>query len=305
MDVVDLRTRMVGHNRLELLLFRLSPKQLFGINVFKVREVLKCPPLNQMPNAHPFIRGVANIRGVTLPILDLSQATGNEPLDQLHRRFLIISEYNVSTQGFLVYSVERIINTKWEHIHAPPAGAGASNYLTAVTHLDDQLVAILDVEKVLAEVRPPQEQVTPGLLSESDIAAVRGLRVLVADDSSVARKQMQRCVEPLGIELVFFTNGAEALRHLRDLADAGIDVTRHYSLMVSDIEMPEMDGYTLTAEIRRDPNLRALRILLHTSLSGVFNRLMVEKVGADDFLPKFSTDHLANRIVDHLKLAKA
>ncbi|WP_372868427.1 chemotaxis protein CheW, partial [Pseudomonas sp.] len=133
MDSVNQRTQLVGQNRLELLLFRLDGGQLYGINVFKVKEVLQCPKLTIMPKSSPVVRGVASIRGGTIPILDLSMATGRPPLQDLKNSFVIITEYNTKVQGFLVHSVERIVNMNWEEIHPPPKGAGRDHYLTAVT----------------------------------------------------------------------------------------------------------------------------------------------------------------------------
>ena len=106
--------------------------------------------------------GVANIRGGTIPILDLSMATGSAPLANIDNSFVIITEYNTKVQGFLVHSVERIVNMNWESIHPPPKGTGRDHYLTAVTHLDDKMVEIIDVEKILAEVAPTSEVISEG-----------------------------------------------------------------------------------------------------------------------------------------------
>ena len=146
LDSVNQRTQLVGQNRLELLLFRLAGKQLYGLNVFKVKEVLQCPPLNQIPKRHPVVRGVAHIRGGTISIMDMNLATGHGPLGDLENCFVIITEYNRSTQGFLVSKVERIINMNWEHIHPPPKGSGNENYLTAVTEVEGQLVEIIELK---------------------------------------------------------------------------------------------------------------------------------------------------------------
>ncbi|MEB0207483.1 chemotaxis protein CheV [Pseudomonas sp. CCC3.1] len=303
MDAVNQRTQLVGQNRLELLLFRLDGPQLYGINVFKVREVLQCPKLTVMPKSHPVVCGVASIRGATIPILDLAMATGAGGLKDQSNPFVIITEYNTKTQGFLVRSVERIVNMNWEEIHPPPKGAGRDHYLTAVTRLDNQLVEIIDVEKVLAEVSPSPENISHGVVDVETQAKALSLRVLTVDDSSVARKQVARCLQSVGVEVVSLNDGRQALDYLRKMADEGKDPAQEFLMMISDIEMPEMDGYTLTAEIRHDPRMQNLHIILHTSLSGVFNQAMVKKVGADDFLAKFRPDDLASRVVDRIKAA--
>ncbi|OHC68930.1 MAG: chemotaxis protein CheW [Pseudomonadales bacterium RIFCSPLOWO2_02_FULL_63_210] len=297
MDSVNQRTQLVGQNRLELLLFRLDGGQLYGINVFKVKEVLQCPKLTIMPRSSPVVRGVASIRGGTIPILDLSMATGRPPLQDLKNSFVIITEYNTKVQGFLVHSVERIVNMNWEEIHPPPKGAGRDHYLTAVTRLDKELVEILDVEKILAEVAPTSEVISAGVVDAETQSKALSKHVLIVDDSSVARKQVIRCLQTVGVEVTALNDGRQALDYLRNMADEGRHPGQELLMLISDIEMPEMDGYTLTAEIRSDARMQKLHILLHTSLSGVFNQAMVKKVGADDFLPKFRPDDLAARVV--------
>lgn len=301
MDSVNQRTQLVGQNRLELLLFRLNGSQLYGINVFKVKEVLQCPRLTVMPKSSQVVRGVANIRGGTIPILDLSMATGRQGLRDIANSFVIITEYNTKVQGFLVHSVERIVNMNWEEIHPPPKGTGRDHYLTAVTRVDKQLVEIIDVEKILAEVAPTPEDISEGVLDADTQARAVTKRVLVVDDSSVARKQLVRCLETVGVEVLALNDGRQALEYLRQMVEAGGHPGSDLLMVISDIEMPEMDGYTLTAEIRHDPRMQDLHILLHTSLSGVFNQAMVKKVGADDFLAKFRPDDLAARVADRIK----
>jgi two-component system chemotaxis response regulator CheV len=296
LDTVDQRTQLVGQNRLELLLFRLEGPQIYGINVFKVREVLQCPKLTELPKRHPVVRGIAHIRGGTISVMDMNLAMGNCPLEDIDNCFVIISEYNMMVQGFLVKAVERIVNLNWENIHPPPKGAGRGSYLTAVTELDNKIVEIIDVEKILSEVAPAREEFQPVVQDVPEPARLSELSVLVADDSSVARKQIRRCVEQMGLTVHTVNDGKAALTHLRELADAGEDVTKKYVMLISDIEMPEMDGYTLTANLREDNRLAGLHILLHTSLSGVFNQAMVKRVGADDFLPKFKPEVLAEKV---------
>ena len=296
LDSVNQRTRLVGQNRLELLLFSLGGNQLYGINVFKVKEVLQCPPLNELPKRNSVVRGVAHIRGATISIMDLKLATGLSPLADLENCFVIITEYNRSTQGFLVKGVERIINMNWGDIHPPPKGVGNSNYLTAVTEVDGRLVEIIDVEKVLSEVSPMRENVSAEIIqnAQEDISVQK--HVLIVDDSSVARKQIDKVVQSLGMKTTLRKDGQEALDFLAELLEQDKDPYHELLMIISDIEMPEMDGYTFTAEIRANPALSNLHIVLHTSLSGVFNEAMVKKVGANDFIAKFNPDELASRV---------
>jgi len=302
MDGVDQRTQLVGHNRLELLLFRLDSKQLYGINVFKVKEAIPCPPLTKLPHSHPVVSGAAHIRGHAISIFDLARGIGRPPVEDLNKSFVIITEYNRSIQGFLVRDIVRIINTSWADILPPPTASGRNNYMTAITKLDGELIQIIDVEKVMAEVIGADEMVSDDLVD--DFAAKNAEQrphILVADDSSVARNQVKRAMEQIGVDTTIVRDGKEALEQLQAWVDEGIDVKNHISMLISDIEMPEMDGYTLTTEIRKDPNLQDIKILLHSSMSGTFNNNMVDKVGADKFIPKFSPDDLAIAVQELLE----
>lgn len=301
MESVNQRTQLVGQNRLELLLFRLDGEQIYGINVFKVKEVLQCPKLTNLPQSSAVVRGVAHIRGGTIPILDLSMATGNPPIENLQDRFVIITEYNIRVQGFLVKGVERIINMNWEDIQPPPKGTGHEHYLTAVTKYNDELVEIIDVEKILAEVSPVDDDISEELVTEEVAQQAAELEIMIADDSKIARKQITKTLERIGFKVSQFNDGKEAHDHLLELVDQGIKPAEKYPILISDIEMPEMDGYTLTAAIRGNPQLQDMFVVLHTSLSGVFNKAMVSKVGADDFLAKFQPDMLGQLVIERLK----
>ena len=277
LESIDRSSQLAGHNRLALLLFRLDERQIFGINVFKVQEVLTVPPMVKMPGAHPLVRGVADLRGGIVPIIDLALALG-EPPDS-RAAHVIVTEYNRSVQGFLVRAVERIMHVDVAAVHPPPGGAGDTGYLTAITRHGDELVEIVDVEGLGA-----------------------GVRVLVVDDSRVARAQIEKLLHQLGVDCTLVNDGREALRHLQALAEHG-PLAEQLLMVISDIEMPGMDGYSLTTEIRRDPRLRELYVLLHTSLSGVFNKAMVQKVGANRFIAKFGADELAGAVVERLQAA--
>ncbi len=294
LDQVDKRTNLVGENRLEILMFRLHGRQIFGINVFKVQEVLSCPRLTNIPQAHSATRGLATIRNKTVPVIDLAAAIGQRPLEASPDNLIIITEYNGTVQAFLVDAVERIVNLNWQNIKAPPKGVGRNNYLTAVTEVDEKLVEIIDVEKILSEIigedmflEDAQE-----LLDKDG----NTMKFLIADDSLVARNQVQRTLEQIGVECVVTTTGKEALDILKEKVNDGIDVADEFKLLISDIEMPEMDGYTLTSEIRSDDRMKNLNIMLHSSLSGGFNENMTIKVKADKFIPKFKAEELVVEI---------
>jgi two-component system, chemotaxis family, chemotaxis protein CheV len=298
LEGMDLRNMVAGQNRLELLLFRLQGRQMFGINVFKVKEVVQCPKLSRPPGFHPVIRGIANLRGNNIPVMDLSQAIGVPKMGEPTDYFIIITEYNRRMLAFLVGAVERIINTHWEDIQPPPKGLGRSSYMTAVTEIEGELVEIIDVEKVLSEVLGIEEELTAPV--EATGADLAKWKLLVVDDSMVARHQMKRVLDEIGIEVIMAKDGDAALKMLQGWSKEG-KVSDWLAMVISDIEMPKMDGYSLVTAIREDSKLADLYVILHSSLSGVFNEDMVKKVGADHFLAKFVPDELAGQITERLK----
>lgn len=306
LNSVDQRTNLVGENRLELLLFSLNSRQLFAINVFKVREVIKVPPLTKMPGAHHNVTGVATLRGVPVPIIDLRQAIGFPPSRmEKPEQNLIITEYNRTTQGFLVGQVRNIVNTAWTEIEPPPKSAGRANYLTAITQIKDQdqtkIVEIIDVEKVLAEIIDYDVSISAEVLDHDIIGEMAGRNVLIVDDSSTARNQIKDTLSQLGLNIIECRDGLEALTLLKSWCDDGKDVTKELLMMITDAEMPEMDGYRLTHEVRNDPRMKDLFITLNTSLSGSFNEAMVEKVGCNRFISKFQPDLLVGVAQERLR----
>ncbi|MCQ8180806.1 chemotaxis protein CheV [Methylomonas sp. SURF-1] len=303
LDGVDQRTKLAGHNRFELLLFKLVSRQRFGINVFKVQEVIQCPPLTQIPNSHSVICGVAHLRGKTIPVLDLSMAIGMRPLQRDAGCYVIVTEYNRSIQGFLVGSVDRIINIGWEQVKAPPTGTGKESYLTAVTEIEGELIEVIDVEKVMKEVIGGREEASAETIDQNVMS--QNDHILVVDDSSVARNQVKRVCEQIGIECTLLKDGQEAWDHLCGLVAEGTKIEQRYSMIISDVEMPRMDGYTLATKIKSDPNMKHIYLILHTSLSGVFNTAMVQKVGANEFLAKFDPDSLMQSIQKQLRTSHA
>ncbi|MFT4607484.1 MAG: two-component system chemotaxis response regulator CheV [Urechidicola sp.] len=307
MASVDQRTQLAGRNRLELLMFRLGGQQLYGINVFKVREVLQCPRLSKVPKSHPVVRGISNIRGQTISIMDLSMAIGGPPIQDVGNSFVIISEYNCSVQGFLVQGVDRIVNLNWKDILSPPSvTAAGSSYLTAVTHVDGVMVEVIDVERVMHEVIGSKEDLSQVVRDQVEQTNAEKNLILVSDDSMVARKQVCKTLEnDMSLETITTKDGKQALDLLKDWADSKDPRLDRLAMVISDIEMPEMDGYTFTTEVRADERLKHLYIVLHTSMSGVFNQTMVDKVGANKFIAKFDPDVLGQAVIDAMKLPLA
>ena len=306
MSSIDQRTKLVGENRLELLMFKLGSRHTFALNVFKIREVITVPLMNQMPGSHHNLKGVTNYRGASIPVIDLRAAikiTANEKEYQAGN--VIITEYNRSVQGFLIGSVMHIINTSWSDIQPPPSSAGKNNYLTAITQVEvdgkNELVEIIDVEKVLAEIVEYDTTISEDVLDSEVAAHLKGKRILIVDDSSTARWQIRETLIQLGLEIIEQNDGLKALNLLKSWADEGKTVTDEILMMFTDAEMPEMDGYRLTAEVRQDPRMSNLFIALNTSLSGSFNEAMVEKVGCNRFISKFQPDLLVDVVQQRMR----
>ena len=299
LDRIDQRTRLAGHNRLALLLFRLGGRQLFGVNVFKVQEVLRRPGLFRVPGLPEQFAGVADVRGRSVPVLDLGLAIAHPERANDTPAYMVVTEFNRSVQGFLVSEVERIVNIAVEDIHPPPDLGAEGSYLTAVTRYQGELIQVIDVESVLADIS--QARMDAELPPEYALPAdAPPMQVLVVDDSRVARQQIRSVLDQLGVGVTLLSDGRQALDHLLQLHASGEPPSQRYAMIVSDIEMPAMDGYTLTTEIRRHPGLADLFVLLHTSLSGVFNTSMVQSVGANAFVAKYSPHELAEYVLKRL-----
>lgn len=300
---VDGRTRLAGANQMELLLFHVGTGEVFGINVFKVREVMKLPALTRMPEADPRIEGMANIRGTMVPVIGLRRTLGLEGDGAAGDGAgnLIVTEYNMSLQAFHVSGVDRILRLSWTQVKPPPVlvRESAKGGVTAVAMLDDgQMVLILDVEKILADLCPrADDEVYAGV---QPLADGRRRRVLFADDSSVARTQIKKTLERMGIAYIQAVTGQEAWSRLQELAaraeQEGKPLRDEIQLILSDVEMPDMDGFTLTKQIRSDPRFAWLPVILHSSLTGVCNTDRGKAVGATDYVAKFEPKTLGDVI---------
>ena len=277
---VDARTGLAGTNQMELLLFHVGTSEVFGINVFKVREVMKFPVLTRLPEADPRVEGMANIRGTTVPVIGLTKiivGLTSAQSGQTSEGKLIVTEYNGSLQAFHVAGVDRILRLSWTQIKSPPplVRNNTKGAVTAVAMLEDgRMVLILDVEKILAEMSPKSDdEVFAGMELRPE---VKNKRVLFADDSAVARTQIRKTLERLSVSYVQATTGQEAWERLLEIADkamqAGKSVRDEIQIVLSDIEMPDMDGFALTKHIRSDPRFTDIPVILHSSLTGTCNK---------------------------------
>jgi len=309
MQSVDERTRLAGANRLEVLLFSLGKdnetnrEEVFGINVFKIREVMHVPEVTQAPDMPTGVKGMVCLRGDMIPVIDLVHFCNLNMTEE--PKVLIVTEFNRKTQGFLVNSVEQILRMEWNEIKVPPAMLAnrMGGLVTAVTELKDgRIVMVLDVEKVLAETAEDIDDPTQFEgVEHLDTKAT----ILFADDSSVARKQISKTLDTLGIDYMSAKNGEEAWERMQEQAahakSLGVPTKDIINLILTDIEMPGMDGYVLTRKIKDDPRMKDIPVIMHSSLSADANISIGKSVGVDAYVPKFDPRELAKTIEPFLK----
>ncbi|HEX8979334.1 MAG TPA: chemotaxis protein [Parasulfuritortus sp.] len=302
LESIDARTKLAGSNKMELLLFSMGSHEIFGINVFKVREVSPTPPITLTPNMPYGVEGVISLRGSIIPVISLIKfIKGEKATDELGGT-MIVTEFSRHTQGFLVDDVDRIIRVDWDKVKPPENMlAGQDGLITAITELDDgRLVSILDVERVLAEVLG--EKIMPTL---PKVEGRQNLTVFFADDSTVARKEIVMVLDKLGIKYIQANDGLEAWNKLQGIAtraaSEGTPVRKQLQLILVDAEMPEMDGYVLTRNIKSDNRLSGIPVVMHSSLSSAANRTMGQRVGVDAYVAKFDPTVLADTLLALLK----
>ncbi len=298
LDRIGRQTQLAGHNRVAMLLFTLGDEQLFGINVFKVREVLRRPPMERMPGVHALLAGSCDYRGQTIPVIDLAAALGYAPLRDVASAHLLVTEFSRSVQGFLVSDVQRMVHCDGKSLAAPSSALGFGARVNAVTRIAGALLAVVDVEHVLASIDAVPAELSAQMRRTAGGKAPTLRRVMVADDSQIARRRVVGVLRQMDIECVVARDGREALEQLQALStEQGKNAI---DLVISDIEMPRLDGYALTRAIREAPALRRLKVILHSSLSGGFNEALVREVKADRFVAKFQPDVLAQAVLELL-----
>ena len=297
LESVDARTKLAGSNRMEILLFSLGTQEIFGVNVFKVREVSRTPFITKAPNMPTGVEGLISLRGNVIPVLALAKVMGiAEPGEPLGNS-MMVTEYSKRTLGFLVHEVDRIIRVDWDKVRAPDNVTSSShNFITAITELQDgKLVSILDVETILAS--------TFGEAVVGQIHPLEGahdVTVFFVDDSSVARKKIAETLDKLGVKHKHALNGLEAWTRLEGMAghaqQRGLSLRDEVSLILVDAEMPEMDGYVLTRNIKSDVRFEGIPVVMHSSLSSEANRAVGKSVGVDAYVAKFDAAVLAETL---------
>jgi len=297
MENVDARTKLAGSNRMEILLFSLGTHETFGINVFKVREVSQTPNITKAPNMPDGVEGLISLRGNVIPVLSLSKVMNLADAPAERGASMMVTEYSKRTLGFLVHGVDRIIRVEWDKVRAPEAvTSGSHAYITAITELPNgKLVSIVDVEQIMANT-----------FGEAVIGQIDRLQdadeynVFFVDDSVVARKKIAEVLDKLGVKHKHAQNGMEAWTRLVGMAahaqQTGQSLRDELNLILVDAEMPEMDGYVLTKNIKSDTRFSGIPVVMHSSLSSEANRAMGASVGVDAYVAKFDADALAETL---------
>jgi two-component system chemotaxis response regulator CheV len=310
---IDERTNLTSSNKLELLLFRLGHDaalgraELFGINVFKVREIIPMPVITAVAGSPPHMMGMVDLRGQILPVIDLSGVAGCTPKTGLN--ILLITEYARTTQAFAVESVEDIVRLDWKQVLSAEGNA-ASGMVTSIARLNgengDQLAQVLDVETILRQVMPSNElEVDPERIGPK-VLLKPGTVILAADDSLVARTMIEEGLAAMGLPYIMCKTGQEAWDQLQAISvkaqAENKTVNDKIALVLTDLEMPEMDGFTLTRNIKQDPRFSMIPVVIHSSLTGSANEAHVKKVGADAYVAKFVTEDLADALRKALRV---
>lgn len=308
---IDDRANLTLSNRFELLLFRLgtSPQaeksELFGINVFKLREIMPMPQFIRPAGMKSPLLGMVNIRDQVIPVLDLPAIAGCQPQSGLN--ILLITEYARSVQAFAVESVENIVRLDWQHVHTAEKSING-RYITSVASVDDtSLAMVLDVEQILYDIVPSSHGLRVSQLAAPAIPLASGAVALVAEDSKVAVALLEKVLNTMQIPHVMHITGKSARENIQQLArqakEEGVPVSEKIALVLTDLEMPEMDGFTLTRLIKTDEQLKKIPVIIHSSLSGNANEDHVRKVKADGYVAKFEMNELSAVIEEVLKRA--
>jgi len=313
--MADDKTLKVGSNELELVDFRLYKKEkdgsiyegVYGINVAKVREIIKMPELTELPGSEDYIEGIFDLRGVVVPVVDLAKWMGitvpSEEEAPIKKR-VIITEFNNILIGFIVHDAKRIRRISWADIEPASFGVGQGKLdkskITGITRIENgEILLILDLESIVEEMGFFEAN-----LEAADLDSIEkfdGL-VLLVDDSATARRIEKDALGKMGFDVVEARNGEEGLQKLEELYSIyGDNLKNKLRLILSDIEMPKMDGYHMAAKIHADNRFKDIPLIFSSSISDAFSDIRGKEVGAEGYLVKFNSDKFYTEIANILK----
>lgn len=256
-----------GTNELEVIVFEIA-NRTFGINVLKVREIINPLPIVEIPNSHPFIEGIIRLREEVLPVVDLAKALHLPSSENPEKDKYIVAELNQFKVVFHVHSVSRIYRVSWKQIEkTSELTDGLQNSTLGIIKMEDQMVLLLDYEKIILDIAP-----NCGIQPEKVKFAYKNERnekvLLFTEDSPVLRQQIEEAIKEAGYgKLIFFNDGLEAWKYLQKMREEyGANVLEHVHAVITDIEMPQMDGHHLTKKIKNDEYLKDLPVIIFSSL---------------------------------------
>jgi two-component system, chemotaxis family, chemotaxis protein CheV len=304
-------TLKVGTNEMELVDFRISRyyedevyEGIFGINVSKVREIIRLPKLTEIPGVAQYIEGIFDLRGVVIPVVNLGKWMGlEEPPDENIEKRVIIAEFNNILIGFVVNDAKRIRRINWKDIEPATFSSGLGSLdkskITGVTRIEnDAVLLILDLESVVMDLglyAPPSADL------EDEQKGFSGL-VLLLDDSSTARKIMTEALTEMGFQVVEAFDGQEGLKQLETLHEQfGDDLLNKLKLIVSDVEMPRMDGFHFASRVKEDERFREIPIIFNSSISDHFSEMRGKDAGGEGYLVKFDPTTFYNEVTRVIK----
>lgn len=302
-------TLKTGQNELEIIDFRIFEKKddgsiyqwILGVNVAKVREVLRMPNLTKVPNMPKEIEGLAEIRGELIPVVSIAKWIGI-PEPEEFKKYLLFMEFLREKVGIIIHGAKRIRRIRWSDIKKAPdvLNTKLNGRITGVVDTEEGLLLILDFEGILNDMNLLHVFRTS---EEETFTAKRKLKILVAEDSAVARKIIKDILESAGHEVIITESGKQAWEKLNQLFDKakseGKNIKDYIDLVLTDIEMPEMDGLTLTNLIKHTPGFLNLPVIINTTLSDDANKQKALLVGSDDYLVKFDSTHLLELVDKH------
>jgi two-component system chemotaxis response regulator CheV len=289
-----------GTNEFEIVEFMVG-KITYGINVAKVREVINLLPVTKMPSAHPFIDGVFTLRGKVIPLVNL--ATCLSSLDSTPKR-IIVAELNNYQAGFLVDEVSRIYRISWERMEPAPEIAN-SNLVVGIIKMEEKMIVLLDFERILSDISPEINRSFTKFKATTEEGLLKrrgGKTIVVAEDSHLLRELLDDNLRKAGyVNIIETSNGKDAWEILKKLRDENDDIFQAVQLVITDIEMPQMDGHRLLKLIREDSALSGLPVIVFSSLINEENRLKGESLGATAQVSKPEITELIGLIDANIK----
>jgi len=285
-----------GTNELEIVEFEVANNK-FGINVIKVKEIIQPIPVTFIPHAHPHVEGIIQLRGEVLPVVDMLRVLGIQNAERSPQQKYIVAEFNKQRVVFHVDNVTQIHRISWNQIEKPSdMYQGGTSQVIGVIKQNEQMILLLDFERIMVDINPD---------SGISVESVKKLgkrdrsekRILIAEDSPLLRKLLFDTMKEAGYDNVeFFENGRDAYEYLETIVKGGSEVAEHIQLVVTDIEMPQMDGHHLTRKIKEHPDLQKLPVIIFSSLITDDLRHKGDQVGAEDQISKPEIAELILRI---------